>query len=82
MINKLNKEKKMKKLIEEHITETLESGGGDYYIDEEYSIHSQMTDEIMGCFDDEDIDGNERQIINEMLDEYEDDMDKIEEMVR
>ena len=71
----------LEKYIKEHISDVKENQGGDYYIDDEYSIQSQMTDEVLGLLWDEDID-IERHEVNETLDEFEDDLDLIKEMVK
>ena len=72
---------RVKSLVEEYINWNLDEGGSDFYIDEDYSIQSQMTDHIIGLCDDIDIE-IERGTINELLDDFEDELFSLELKIR
>lgn len=67
-------------IIEKHIKEVIDDGGVDFYLDEEYSIQSQMTDDIVNICFDEGV-SVEREVINEILDDYEDELDEIKGLI-
>ena len=69
-----------KSLVESCIKMVIENDCSGFYLDEEYSIQSQMTDYIQNLIKVDDTE-MEREEVNEWLDEYEEDLDKIVEIL-
>ena len=71
------------KFIKKHIKDTFAIGCDPYTIDEEYSLQSQMVDEIIECMNDEGWKNAEdnRELIIEIIYDFRDDLEKIERLL-
>tara|TARA_S200000501_G_C20441087_1_gene576601 strand:- start:25 stop:381 length:357 start_codon:yes stop_codon:yes gene_type:complete len=70
-------------VITEHIEETKAENGGDYFIDKQYPLYGQMTENIVKLCADivDDLDDIVKDIVIERLFEHEEELVEIEKMI-